>query len=105
MDNQKLYAPSTEYQIREFEWFEVETRIRRFVNELLNPTIKRIADDRKLLDKCQNDIRLSEDKVQSLQDILMNNREKIPFFADVEQKFHDVYLKIDQDSTRTKHII
>lgn len=69
-----------EFKIREYEWFELETKIRKFVQELMQPHIKRSTNDRKDFDKMTQDLEFFKTKVQDLQQIVLNNKEGIPFF-------------------------
>lgn len=49
------------YKVREFEWFEVETKIRKFVNELLQPTIKKVSLDKRLLEEINERITANDE--------------------------------------------
>jgi hypothetical protein len=33
----------------------------------------------------------------------MNNKEKIPFFQEIDSKFNDIYTRIEKEAKRTKH--
>lgn len=61
---QSQQAPPPQYKVREFEWFEIETKIRKFVNELLQPTVKKISLDKKLLDEISERIEVNNEEVK-----------------------------------------
>ena len=46
-----------QFKIREFEWFDVETKIRQLVTELLKPTFQRIASDRTHIEKISDGLK------------------------------------------------
>ncbi|CAD8125185.1 unnamed protein product [Paramecium sonneborni] len=84
------------YKIREFEWFEVETKIRLFVQKLMEPTIKQLHEDRMIVDELQQNFKSNNKEVSYLREIVLNQGAGIPIFDEFKQKFIDLEMKLDQ---------
>ena len=39
-----------DFKIREFDWFSVETKVRKLVADLVSPYLKMMKDDKKLVE-------------------------------------------------------
>lgn len=63
---------NSSYKVREFEWFEVETKIRLFVQKLMEPTLKQIYEDRKVVDDTSMKIEKNNSELDYLKDIVLN---------------------------------
>ncbi|EAS04241.2 hypothetical protein TTHERM_00298520 (macronuclear) [Tetrahymena thermophila SB210] len=85
-NNANLKDFNQSFKIREFEWFEVETKIRKFVNELLQPTIKKISIDKKMLDDINDKIDKNNDSVKCLHDIIHYNNDGVKVIDNIYQK-------------------
>ncbi|CAD8187779.1 unnamed protein product [Paramecium pentaurelia] len=84
------------YKIREFEWFEVETKIRLFVQKLMEPTLKQMHEDRMIVDELQQNFKTNNKEVSYLRDIVLNQGAGIPIFEEFKQRFLDLEMKLDQ---------
>ncbi|CAD8126618.1 unnamed protein product [Paramecium sonneborni] len=84
------------YKIREFEWFEVETKIRLFVQKLMEPTLKQLHEDRMIVDELRQNFKSNNKEVTYLREIVLNQGAGIPIFDEIKQKFLDLEMKLDQ---------
>lgn len=81
--------------MREFEWFEVETKIRKFVNELIQPTILKIAIDKKMIEDVNDKIIANDIHVKSLHDIIHYNDNKVKVIEDIFEKISLTNSEVD----------
>ena len=82
----------------EFNLFEIETKTKKLVYELLQPCMKRADEDRDLLNEVAKTIRVQhEDRIEQLEYALFKSDETPTIFDDIDKKIFDV------DLDRKKH--
>jgi hypothetical protein len=78
----------------QLNWFEFETRMRRIVTELLEPTISRITNDREQLVTTQSTIETYKKKVDEIETLLGLGQKKSGWMEDIEQSLQKNLQKI-----------
>jgi hypothetical protein len=77
--------------LREFEWFEVQTKVREIISEIMQPLEKKVISQATTITKLQESSR--DEKYKMEQITLMINKDEDIFtngiFQSVEEKFHN----------------
>ena len=76
----------------EFEWLEFETRMRKLVVDLIQPTITKMNEDRINLDKLKNLTQTQLTRVDELEAIVMNKDKRHTHFDDIYHKINEIVL-------------
>lgn len=72
--------------MREYEWFEMETKIRKFVNELLQPIVRKSAEENKIIEDVEIQIERNNSQVNELYEIIHFNDKKVKVIDDIYEK-------------------
>lgn len=88
-------------KIREYEWFEIETKIRKFVNELLEPATKKFSEDKKKILLLQDEITTYGIKLEQLNNMFIQRGKNIPIFETYDKNF----LELDQYRAQTQKVL
>jgi hypothetical protein len=87
-------AISIRQKTRELEWFEMESKVRSLVYELLQPTAQRVDTNRVECSEVHKDVVTQESRIENLEYILKitDKHSKGTIFDDINQKASSEYL-------------
>jgi hypothetical protein len=63
----------------------------------MEPTLKQIYEDRKVVDQVQWTIKLNNDSVDMLKDVVLNQGVGIPIFEEFHKRIYETELKGEQE--------
>lgn len=91
----------------DFKWYEFETRMRKTIFELLEPTIQRFSKERERLIKLKKKSKVFDEKLGNVETLLGFGKEKSGWMEDMETHIKTLNIKIaelevSQDSRITK---
>jgi len=61
---------STEYPSFELLWFDIESKTRNLIQELIDPIIDRLVDHQDKINQLRQDTRKTDDKVENLKETI-----------------------------------
>ncbi|EAR86992.2 hypothetical protein TTHERM_00415740 (macronuclear) [Tetrahymena thermophila SB210] len=98
MSNENLQTRSDEKQkglrLREFEWYEVETKIRQFVFELIDPNINKLMKDRQKVDGFEDLLNQIQEKIQQFDETLIQNERRMKIFDEATKRFNNLHQEL-----------
>ena len=91
----------------DFKWYEFETRMRKTIFELIEPTIQRISKERERLINLKKKSKVFEEKLGNVETLLGFGKEKSGWMEDMETHIKTLNVKIaelevSQDSRITR---
>ena len=75
-------------------WFEFETRMRRLVVELLEPTLRKITEDRESLEKFKNKSNATSASMKIVENLLGFGNNKSGWMDDIEKRVEDLSVRV-----------
>lgn len=66
--------------MRELEWFEVETKIRQFVFDLIEPKVEKLMHDRQRIDSFANYVERAEKCMKELESVVKGTNVKMGWY-------------------------
>lgn len=69
----------------DFKWYEFETRMRKMIFELIEPTIQRISKDRERSIKVKKKVKIFDEKINNIETLLGFGKEKSGWMEDIEE--------------------
>ncbi|KAL4453139.1 hypothetical protein ABPG74_015370 [Tetrahymena malaccensis] len=98
MSNENLQTRSDEKQkslrLREFEWYEVETKIRQFVFELIDPNISKLMKDRQKVDGFEDLLNQIQEKIKQFDETLIQNERRMKVFDEATKRFNNLHQEL-----------
>ena len=79
----------------EFEWFDFETRMRKLVVELIQPTLLKINLDRENVSALKATIMTEQKRVDNLELIVLKKDTKNTHFDNIYEKFSTIVIYIN----------
>jgi hypothetical protein len=91
----------------EFKWYEFETRMRKTILELIEPTIQRLSKEREKVIHLKKQSKIFEEKLNNIETLLGFGKEKSGWMEDMENHIRTLNVKIaeaeaTQESRLTK---
>ena len=80
----------------ELNWFDLETRMRKLVFELLEPTINRSQEDKEQISLAKKSLIQHNKRLEELEICLFKSNEK-------KTIFEEIYKKIAENEVERKH--
>lgn len=68
----------------DFKWYEFETRMRKMIFELIEPTIQRVSKDRERSIKLKKKVKVYDEKLSNIETLLGLGKEKSGWMEDIE---------------------
>jgi len=75
---------------KEFEWFDFETRMRKLVVDLIQPTILKINEDRENVSALKAAIKAEQIRVNELETAVFKKEGKDTHFENIYTKFTEI---------------
>lgn len=75
-------------------WFDYETKMRKLVSELLEPSTKRSIQDRELYDALIKKYDEQAKKLEELEFIVCKSKKRQTVFEDINQRINELVYKI-----------
>ncbi|KRX05569.1 hypothetical protein PPERSA_12747 [Pseudocohnilembus persalinus] len=76
------------HKIREYEWYEVETKVRKFVEDLVQPKVSKIFQDQKKFEQKQVDSQ--NERIDHIEKILLLQNEDCPVVAKIYERIKQI---------------
>ena len=77
-------------QRRDLDWFEFETKMRKLVHELLEPTLRRAQEDRESVEVMKRTLIENGKRLEPLEFALYKSGNKHSFFDEVSQRIAEL---------------
>lgn len=92
------------FKIKEFEWFEMETKVRQIIQEVLGPMQKRILETSNVLHKVKINQSEDEDKIAQITLMIANDPKvfETGIFLTVDHRFEEQTKHIEELSRQIK---
>ncbi|CAG9310959.1 unnamed protein product [Blepharisma stoltei] len=74
---------------KELEWFDIETRLRKVVMEMLEPTLQKLSNDREAVGKVKRKMTRAKKRLDYVESLLGLGSKKSGWMEDVEKKIQD----------------
>lgn len=81
-DKSKLEVKST----AEVDWFDFETRMRRIIQELLDPTIRRSLEDKEIVNSLKKSLDLQKRKIEEIEFVIHKTQKRTTIFEEINKK-------------------
>lgn len=97
-------AQNSKFKIKEFEWFEMETKVRQIIQEVLGPMQKRILETSNILHKVKINQTEDEDKISQITLMIANDPKvfETGIFQTVDHRFEEQTKHIEELSRQIK---
>lgn len=86
------------FKVKEFEWFEMETKVRQIIQEVLGALQKRILESSSIINKLKFSQGECQKKIEEIT-LMIENDPKVfetGIFASVDRRFQQQEKKIEQ---------
>lgn len=100
-------SQGSKFKIKEFEWFEMETKVRQIIQEVLGPMQKRILETSNILHKVRINQTEDEDKISQITLMIANDPKvfETGIFQTVDHRFEEQTKHIEELSRQIKESI
>ncbi|CDW77434.1 UNKNOWN [Stylonychia lemnae] len=87
----------------ELNWFDFETRMRKLVYELLQPTVQRSHEDREILYNSKKSLMNHQQRLEEIEYSLFKSTEKTTVFDQIYMKMAEMEQDRKSDQAKTDH--
>jgi len=78
----------------ELEWFEFETRMRKVVIDLMQPTVAKLNEDRENVAGLRALAESQKNRVDELENIVLKKGSRSTHFDDIYKKFEEIVFSL-----------
>lgn len=99
---------ASEYPSFDLLWFDIETKTRHLVEELLDPVIDRLVNHKDLINQIKQEGKKSSSKVEELREMFLNTNGKMDVFEQINVRISQAEAEVkileDKFEYENKHI-
>lgn len=77
---------ATDYPSFELLWFDIESKTRHLIQELIDPVVDRLVDHKDTINQLKQDQQKTDDKVENLKETIFQTNGKLDIFEQINMK-------------------
>ena len=94
---------AAEYPSFDLLWFDIETRCRRLLQELMDPVVDKMLDNTQDIDLLKKDHISSNEKIEEIKDTIFETNGKLDVFEQINVKLAEMKADVLTVEEQIKH--